>query len=196
MIVIGLTGLSGSGKGYVCSLFGEYGIPSIDTDNIVHNLYIENTECINRLVGRFGVRILSKDGTVNRKALGEIVFGDSYSLKDLNEIVHAFTLDMVDRLVSDYSDKDAKAVIVDAPQLFESGYNQKCNCIISVLSSHQKRIERICKRDNISAEKAELRIKNQHSDSFFTDNSDFVIFNNGEDVKIQVVKIIKELGIL
>jgi len=84
-----------------------------------------------------------------------------------------------------------KAVIIDAPLLFESNFDKSCDIIISVTADIEKRLERIIKRDNITAEQAEARIKNQKSDGFFIRNSDYVIHNNSDyaDIYIQVSKI-------
>ena len=196
LVVIGITGVSGSGKGYVCSFFKEYGIDSIDTDAIVHRLYSENKSCIAMLVSYFGERILDKNGCIDRTVLGPLVYTDSQAMDFLNKTVHRFTLECVDKSVEEYSLRNAKAIIIDAPLLFESGYNEKCNVIISVVSDLQKRVTRICERDGITAEKALIRIKNQNSDSFFEKNSDYIIYNNGEDVKAQVLSVLESLKLI
>lgn len=195
MLIIGLTGISGSGKGYVCSIFVRHGIPCIDTDEIVHRLYESDPECIAQIRELFGDGVISDNGTVDRAALREIVFSDKEQLQKLNAAVHRHTLLSVDRRISEYTDRGHKAVVVDAPQLFESGYNKKCDVVISVMADNELRISRICKRDSISRDAAIARISNQKSDCFFADNSDYIVNNYGEDVENQVIRILEQLGL-
>ena len=195
-MIIGLTGISGSGKGYVCRVFKEFGIDSIDTDAVVHSLYSENEECISLLRSYFGDFIIDSKGSIDRAVLAPMVFSDPEAMSFLNSTVHRYTLQVVDKTVDEYRSENACAVIVDAPLLFESGYDKKCDVVISVISDMQRRVERICERDGISREKATMRIKNQKSDSFFEENSDFLIYNNGEDVKNQVRIILEKLDLI
>ena len=83
------------------------------------------------------------------------------------------------------------AAIIDAPLLFESRFDKKCDVIISVIAETGARLERIINRDNLSLEQAVRRIENQKDDDFFTKNSTFVIYNNGtiKDIQRQVADI-------
>jgi len=74
---------------------------------------------------------------------------------------------------------NSKIAVVDAPTLFESGYDKECDIIISVLAPRDQRINRIMQRDKISRQDAEKRINSQHDDEFFKQNSDYTIVNNG-----------------
>ena len=76
MIVIGLTGPSGSGKGYCDAIFASLGIPYIDTDKIYHGLLVPHSPCTNELTLTFGKEILTQDGFVDRKKLAKIVFSE------------------------------------------------------------------------------------------------------------------------
>ncbi len=196
MLVLGLTGVSGSGKGYICEYFGRYGLSVINTDKIVHELYENSKECIMSIVDAFGDGILTSSGKIDRRALGALVFSDRAALEKLNYTVHKFTLEKVREKINNCIKKKIKAVVVDAPQLFESGFDRECDKIISVISDENRRIERICKRDNITKEAALKRLANQHEDSFFIERSDYVIFNNGEDIETQVRRILEGLELL
>ncbi len=68
MKVLGLTGPSGAGKGFVCALFARHGIPSIDADRVYHDLLVPPSQCLDALVERFGRSVLFPDGTLDRKA--------------------------------------------------------------------------------------------------------------------------------
>ena len=102
MLVIGLTGPSGSGKGWISNLLSRYGIPAIDTDAVYHDLLIPPSPCLSELVENFGEGII-KDGRLNRQALASIVFSDSAKLKMLNEITHKYILKETDDMLQKYS---------------------------------------------------------------------------------------------
>ena len=99
MKLIGLTGTTGSGKGYVAKQFARYGISCVDTDAVVHRLYAENQDCITMLVKSFG-DILTADGSIDRKKLAPIVFSNPSHLQTLNCIVHRFVKEEVERISS------------------------------------------------------------------------------------------------
>lgn len=195
MIVIGLTGTSGSGKGYVCALLKERGIPSIDTDAIVHGIYTPGTPCVIELVRTFGDRILHSDGSVNRKTLASIVFSDSGKLSRLNGIVHHYVLDAVRAKLHVFSERGAAIAFVDAPQLFESGFDRECDFTVAATADPDIRLARLQNRDSLTSEQIQSRMNNQHDDRFFEENCDFVIRNNGsEDVGIQLDTILAKLS--
>lgn len=193
MKIIGLTGMSGSGKGYVCSIFEKKGIPSADSDSIVHALYSENKECINALSCEFGPGVVGEDGTIDRSSLRDIVFSDKSKLKKLNRIVHRFVAKEIFDIADEYKKNGAAAFIIDAPMLFESGIDRSCDIIISVIADRKTRIDRICRRDGISRQAAVQRLKNQHTDGYFIRRSDHVIYNKGEDVEAQVERILAQI---
>ena len=196
MLLIGLTGVSGSGKGYVCEIFARYGIPSVDSDRIVHELYESSDGCISTLRKLFGDSVIKEDGTVDRAALAQTVFSDKDKLKLLNAAVHRFVKEEINIIIEAERKKGSKAVIIDAPMLFESGIDKKCDLIISVISDRKTRLDRIISRDGITREKALQRLKNQHTDRFFRNRSDELIYNSGENVEEQVVNILSKTGLL
>ncbi len=181
MLIIGLTGNSGSGKSYVASLFERKGIPSIDTDTIVHRLYEDNSDCINKLKSVYGDSIILPNGTVNRKALADIVFSDSEYLKILNEIVHSFVRSEVQKKLKEFVEQNKAAAIIDAPLLFESYLNKECDLTIAVIADEKTKVARIVERDKITSEKAIMRLRNQKSNDFFKEKCDFIISNNKND---------------
>lgn len=195
MLVIGLTGGTGSGKGTVCQKFLKYGIKSIDTDQTARQVCAAGTPCLNELVENFGPSILNADQTLNRQALAAIAFSDKEKHLTLNKITHKYILAEVRRQIEEETKNSAKAIIVDAPLLFESNFDKECDIIIAVTSSAETRIQRIIKRDNISFETAKLRLSKQGNDEFYTSRADFVITNNGniEELDLQIEKIYSSL---
>ena len=182
MLIIGLTGPSGAGKGLISSLFARYGVPSLDTDVIYHELTTPPSACLNELVDAFGKTILTSDGGLDRRALSELVFASGHEahLQRLNAIAHRHVLDEVRRRLNGYREAGVAAVLVDAPQLFESGFDRECDKVLSVLASRELRLARIMERDGLDRIHAEARLNAAKSDDFFVRHSDAVIANDGD----------------
>ena len=197
MIRIGLTGVSGSGKSFVTKIFDQYGIPSINADAVVHELYSAKNPCTEELSHLFGNDILLADDSVDRRKLASIVFASQEKLQLLNQTVHPFVIDRIDKISKEKENQGERAFLIEAPQLFEAGLEASCDYVISVMADHETRIERLITRDGITKDMAEKRISNQFKDSFFRDRSDFCIENNsGDDLETQVHSILTEIGFL
>ena len=181
MLIVGLTGPSGAGKGMIASLFARFGVPSIDTDGVYHDLLIPPSACLEELKEAFGSEILSSDGTLDRGALASLVFSRGYeqNLATLNRIAHRHILEKTKDLLASYEAEGIPAVLVDAPQLFESGFDRECGFILSVLALFDLRLARVMARDGLSEERARARLEASHTDEFFRERSDAVIINNG-----------------
>ena len=194
MKLIGLTGTTGSGKGYVAKQFARYGISCVDTDAVVHRLYAENQDCITMLVKSFG-DILTADGSIDRKKLAPIVFSNPSHLQTLNCIVHRFVKEEVEKIATEKAQNGEEYLMVDAPQLYEAGMESMCYRVIAVVAPTELRISRICARDSITRQAAEARIAAQHSDAFFEEHADYVIRNDGTNsITEQIDNIAGELG--
>ncbi len=189
MKIIGLAGGSGSGKGAVSEIFKKFDIPSVDTDKVYRGMTEAMSECLEALRLEFGNEIISQSGTLDRKALSEVVFNSDKSTekrKRLNEITHKFILEKTRSILKEYEKEGKRAALVDAPLLFESGFDKECDIIISVIADKETRINRIVKRDNISAEAAERRINSQLSDEELINKSHYIIINNGNLCELEV----------
>ena len=199
MKVIGLCGGSGSGKGVVCSIFRKNGILTIDTDAVYRDLTSRPGPLLDELKGEFGTDIISQNNSLNRRALAHIVFsseGSELKLKKLNEITHRYILDKTRDILKIHREGGAKIGVVDAPVLFESGFDSECDLILSIIADKDTRINRIIDRDGISRDQAEQRIDSQMSDDELISRSDFVIFNNGDlnELSEQVLLLIQKLN--
>ena len=193
--VIGLCGRSGSGKGYVCERFFRLGIPSIDTDKVYREILdCRDSECLSELTLEFGEGIL-KDGSLDRRALAQIVFakGNEKKLERLNEISHKHILKETRSMIDEYSKKGVGAVIVDAPVLFESGFDTICDITLCVTAPDSVCIERICKRDNRSEEEAKSRLASQKSAKELRNLCSFEIVNDGiSDIDSQIADFLNK----
>ena len=198
MLVIGLTGPTGAGKGEVASIFARYGIPVINADRVYHELITPPSSCLQELVEAFGKQILLSDGRLDRRALGGIVFNDPAAREQLNAITHRYVMEEVKGQMERLRREDVPVAVFDAPQLFEAGAHKACGAVVSVLAERGLRLERIMARDGITTEAAMRRILAQKSDEFFKTHSDYIVENNGalESLTPQVHRILKELGVI
>lgn len=178
MIVIGLTGRTGSGKSTVGYFYKSLGAEYIDTDKTSREVCIPDSPCLNELVSCFGKGILNPDGSLNRKRLGEIALGDGILYDKLNEITHRHILERVRREIKEAKVKGAEIVVVDAPMLFESGFERECDVIIGVVANETDSINRVAVRDGIDAAAAKKRLEKQKSQDFIKENCRFIIENN------------------
>lgn len=177
--VIGLTGPSGSGKSSVSALIRAWErVLVVDADAVAHYVMTQ-PDCMGELVDAFSSDILAAEGTLNRRALAMVVFGCPEKLEQLGRISYPYILRECTRQMNEAFANGARAAFLDAPTLFESGANRMCREIVSVVSSKEKRLQRILLRDGITEREAEQRMKNQFDDAFYTERSDFVIRNDG-----------------
>ncbi len=190
MLIVGLTGGSGSGKGYLCSLIKGDDICIIDTDRVYHEMIQGPSRCTDALVTAFGETILDGKGGINRAELGKIVFSDREKLNELNRITHHYILNECRNIILT---SNKNIAVIDAPVLFESGFDRECDVTVGVVADTQTRISRIVGRDNISREKALERIRNQHDDNWFRSKCDIIVENNGDGVKTQAERLVSEL---
>ena len=195
MKVIGLCGGSGSGKGTVSKIFAEIGIPSIDTDAVYREMTLSDSPCMRALQGEFGDEVVNSQGGLDRTRLASIVFNDPSRLEKLNKIAHSFILDETRSRLAAYKDEGLSAAIVDAPVLFESGFDNECDEIICVVADREIRTGRIMSRDRITRDAAEKRIASQMPDEILISKCDQVIYNNSdiESLREQILSLKSKL---
>ena len=191
MIVIGLCGSSGSGKGYVCKKLNElYGIEYIDTDKVYRDLVGADSPCLRELCEYFGKEILRPDGSLDRRVLSAKVFegnGSKKRLERLNEITHKYIKVETVRILEKNKTDGAWATLIDAPVLFESEFDKLCDCTVCVTAPTELKLARSTKRDGITLEKAEARLHSQMSDEKLRQLCDFEIVNNDSgDLEIRM----------
>ena len=188
MKVVGITGGIGTGKSLVCQIFSRLGVPIFESDKVVHQLYEKYPEINEKIKKEFSEDVFDKNGKLNRKKLGEIVFSDDKKLNTLNSIIHPLVkLDFEKWLKSN---KGNPYIIKEAAILFESGANQICDKIISVISPLELRISRLKERDHKSRIEIENIINKQLNEEELIKKSDFVIYNDEKQMLIpQVLKI-------
>ena len=174
MLKVGLTGGIGSGKSMVAKLFEKLGIPVYYADAEAKRIMNEDPELRSSLLSVFG-REAYFEGTLNRKYIASVVFGDKEKLARLNAIVHPATIADSERWMR--SQHTAYA-IKEAALIFESGTNQYLDYIIGVSAPASMRTRRIMARDMVTEKAVESRMQNQLDEDEKMGRCDFVILNN------------------
>ncbi len=179
MITAGLTGGSGAGKSTVAQVFSEMGIAHIDGDAVSREVTRAGSPCLAELTEAFGPEILLPDGSLNRRALGALVFGNPERLPLLNKITHQHILARIREKLDRLEASGEKAAVVDAAALIESGFYRECVPMVAVIAPERLRAGRISRREGISRKDAMTRIKAQPPDEFYISHSQLIIRNDG-----------------
>lgn len=182
-MIIGVTGPSGAGKSLFCSFFREKGFTVLDCDEIYHHLTSAPSECTAELSlpENFGPSVIRADGSLDRMVLASIVFkpGAENKLLRLNEITHKYVhrevLDTISALPP-----GTPGVVVDAPLLFQAGFDADCDFTVAILAPKDLRLSRLKIRDNISDQKLRARLDAAPSDDYYISRCDRVVVNTGD----------------
>ncbi len=162
MTLVGLTGGIATGKSTVAGMFKRYGTMVIDADVLARDVVQPGKPAWREIVSTFGKTVLNPDRTLNRHALGVMVFGHPAKLRQLEHIIHPRVAREQIRLTKQAARKDPKAVVIyDVPLLFEADINTRVNTIIVVTADRETQIARLKKRNGLSRAEALRRIKSQ-----------------------------------
>ena len=171
MIIIGLTGSIGMGKSTAAGFFAAEGIPVNDADAVVHELY--SGEAVPLIEAAFPGS--TKDGAVDRQALGAILQQNPAKFKELEAIVHPLVGRREREFVEHHRARGADLVVFDIPLLFESGGFKRVDEIVVVSCDPEIQRERVLARPNMTEEKFELIRSRQTPDAEKRAMADFVI---------------------
>lgn len=190
-IIVGLTGQTGAGKTTVAEGLQHFGYRVIKADDIARLVTETGSPTLQDLAAVFGKDILRQDGSLDRALLAERAFSSPENTKLLNGITHPEILRLINKKINGAFFDGYEGVILDASQLFESGLNERCTLVLSVVAPESVRLSRIMARDGISKEQALQRMNAQLSEDFFRTHSNYVLENTGteEDLKLQLRQI-------
>ncbi len=175
MMVIGITGPTGSGKTTALRVIQEMGGYVLDLDAIYHGLLETNQNLLDELDGRFPGVI--RNGELDRKTLGSIVFADKKALSDLNAITGKYIMSETDRQLDLARQQGFPVAIIDAINLLEGDLPDRCDVTVAVTAPVEIRVKRLMARDQISEEYARLRISAQQPNEYFEDHCDYTLHN-------------------
>jgi dephospho-CoA kinase len=195
--VIGLTGGIGSGKSTVAALLAERGARVIDTDRVGHEVYLPGTEGFRRVVEAFGPGVVAADGSIDRAALGAIVFRDPAALRRLNGIVHPLIgAETARRVAALRTEGFAGPIVLEIPLLVEAGWRGIVDRVWVVAVSRETAVARASARSNLPRAEVERRIDAQIPDAERRRHADLVIENDGSpaDLRARVEEAWRTLG--
>lgn len=178
--VIGLTGGIGAGKSTVTQMLAELGAAVIDADQVGHQIYLPDLPAWREIVDTFGTEMLNADRTINRQALGKIVFADPQALRRLNRIVHPKMFDrMVELIAALRARGGMAAIVVEAAVLIEANWTPLVDQVWVVVASEAVVVDRLAKQRHLAPEQVRTRIAAQLSNDERLKHADVVIHNDG-----------------
>ncbi len=177
MLTVGLTGGIGSGKSTVSALLAARGAVVIDYDQLARDVVEPGSPALDAIAERFGREVIAADGTLDRPALGAVVFADATARRDLEAITHPAIRELaVERQRA--ASEDA-IVIHDNPLLVEMGAAAHCEVVIVVDVPVETQLERLRSTRGMSEAEAQARISSQATREERTGAADLLIDNTG-----------------
>ena len=149
MIILGLTGSIGMGKSAAARTLRRLGVPLFDADAVVHRLLGPGGAAVRPVEAAFpGVR--DEEGRIDRRRLGQLVFGDQPALRRLEGILHPMVRQAERRFVAQARARRVPLVVLDIPLLFESGAVERCDYVLVVSAPPRLQRERVMRRPGMS----------------------------------------------
>jgi dephospho-CoA kinase len=194
--VIGLTGGIASGKSVVAEILRDLGAPVIDADELARRVVEPGQPAHADLVREFGQEILRPDGSVDRKALGRLVFSDDERRQRLNAITHPRIAALAQVETAAHAARGEPAVVYEAALLVENGLHRVLDGLIVVKATAEEQLRRAVLRDGLGEEEARARIASQLPLEEKLAVATHVIDNSGSlaETRAQVEQVWAELG--
>lgn len=190
--VIGLTGNIATGKSTVARMLGKLGSCVIDADKLAHRVMAPEGEVYERIVCRFGRGIVAADGSLDRAALGKLVFSDPEALSALEAIVHP---PVVKEALRRAAACPRPVAVIEAIKLLETDMQRACDAVWVVRCQRRQQLKRLTEERHMSVETAERRIAAQGPQEAKCARADVIIDNSGdlEDTWQQVLTAWNEI---
>ena len=180
MTLIALTGGIASGKSTIGDRLEALGATRIDADVLSREAVEPETDALSRIREIFGEEVIAADGTLDRQALGTIVFGDSENLDTLNRIVHPAVRELFAQRVAAARADDPQGIIVyEIPLLVESGGSDTWDMVVVADAPAETRMERLRDHRGLTRTEAEHRVRSQASDDERRAIADVLIDTSG-----------------
>ncbi len=191
-VIVGLTGVFGSGKSTVANLFEELGAEIVNTDRLAHEALFEGSSVYEQAAAKFQEAKQAGTLGLDRKKLAAIIFKDAARRKELEKIVHPYVRN---RAMEEIADAKAAVVVLEVPLLFEAGFDGFCDVTVAVTAEEKVTEERLIEKGFSRAE-IDARRKAQFSQEEKAKRADKVINNSGtlKETRREVEKIWKNLS--
>lgn len=179
MRIIGLTGSIACGKSTVAAVLRDMGAAIIDGDQLSHQVTAPGGCDLPAIRQTFGDKVFHPDGTLDRRALGALVFGDDAAREKLNAIVHPLVIDMTRQQIHQARQAGAEVCVLDVPLLFETGMDALCHRVWCVWLPQEVQLQRLMARDGFTREEALARLRSQLSADEKAARAEIVIDTSG-----------------
>ncbi len=199
MLKIGLTGGIATGKSYVLSVLSELGCEVIDADTVAHMAIEPGRPAYLDIVNHFGREILNEDGSINRAALGGVIFANKNAREKLNAIVHPRVYEAQAEWFGQVARRNPDAIaVVDATLMIETGSYRRFDKLIVVHCDPDSQLQRLMERNGFTREQALARISSQMPSREKLKYADYSIdtSNGFEDTRKRTEKIYEKLRAL
>ncbi|EMR08280.1 dephospho-CoA kinase [Pneumocystis murina B123] len=196
MLVLGITGSIATGKSTVSTFLQSISSwPLIDTDLLAKEIIMFGTSAYKKVNDSFGREIMMEDGSIDREALGKLIFSNINARKTLNKIMHPEILKMTILQIIKAWIRGEDVIIVDVPLLFESGFDYLCGKIICVACQENTQMQRLRNRNGYTQEDSRKRIQSQMPLCHKIQLADIVIWNDGnkKDLEDKIKALIKNI---
>jgi dephospho-CoA kinase len=175
--LLGLTGNIACGKSSVGQMLAErYGADYIDADRVVHALYLPGTPETEAIATRFGTDLLTADGVIDRRRLGDIVLSDTNALRELEQILDPGVRAAIEARLTSSS---RPVVVLDAIRLIEGGLYKRCDGVWVVICDRALQLARLQASRAMTVEQASLRVASQRPQEDKLRYATAIIHNNG-----------------
>jgi dephospho-CoA kinase len=162
MLRVGLTGSIAVGKTFVSGVLAELGCRVLDADETAREVVEPGSPALLEVIAKFGDGVIKGDGTLDRVALGALVFADAGKRSVLNSILHPYIIAQQDERLREWEALDPDGIaIVDAALMIESGGYKRFDKLIVVHCRADVQLERLMSRDKLNRAEAERRIETQ-----------------------------------
>lgn len=152
MIVVGITGTVGAGKSTVGRLFEGWGACRVDADELARRAVAPGTEALEEIRDAWGDAVLDDDGSLDRAAMREVVFGDARARERLESIVHPAVRRLRDERFREAREAGAEVVVAEVPLLLETGMEEDFDVVLVVDAPREVRRERVSSERGVTAE--------------------------------------------
>lgn len=178
-IVLGVTGAIAAGKSLLCRrLVEHWGASHLDADKHVHAMYQAGTDAHGRIVAEFGEQVIAADGSIDRKALGALVFGNDERLAALRTAIGDIEGEFM-QLLTELRDAPQPLAVFEAVRLFEGPYMQICDAGWLVACEEETALRRLMARNDLSRAEAEQRWASATPWRERAPKADLVLHNDG-----------------
>jgi phosphopantetheine adenylyltransferase/dephospho-CoA kinase len=194
-VFVGLTGGICSGKSTISKILKDRGIPIVDADQLGHKAYAPGTSCFQKLVDNFGSSIVAEDGSINRRALGAIVFSEKSKMQELNAIVWPEIRQLIIEEIDTFRKETSNVpiVVVEAAIMIEAKWYDLFDQVWVVVTDESTAIQRLISRNSLTEEQARQRLAAQTSNDDRIQHANSVISNDSATTVEALTTTVNEL---